>query len=159
MIFAKTQFRANAGHLYAYVKSSPIVYIDSAGLKCELVLKLPIDVSYNSDTNWNEWGKWRLRSTYTEGGKFPIPWLNAICICERKRSGTKTSTIKIKWQYLEVCQNECDIWTPEYSKWETLTEDAEPVYDTDTRRLAAGSFMNESSASIDCEKKCRNLNH
>ena len=146
-------------HLYVYARNSPIIYIDPEGLKCELALRLPIDFSYNSDTNWNEWGKWSLRNTYTEGGQYPAFWINATCICERKRSGTTVTTMKIKWYYLEFCYNECDIWTKEYSRWEDLTESEKPAYDTDTKLLAGGSFMNKSSASMACERKCRNLNH
>jgi len=46
-------------HLYVYAKNHLIIYIDSAGLKCELALKLPVDVNYNSDTNWNDLGKFK----------------------------------------------------------------------------------------------------
>ena len=144
---------------YVFSMNNPIIFGDPSGLACQLLLKMPVGYNIKSNTNWNDWSKWSLRNTYTEGGEYPAFWLNATCICERKKTGTTVTTTEIKWYFLEVCHNNCGFEKNEYYRWEPLRVRQKAAFDTDTILLAGGLFMNETSANMACEKKCKSLNY
>jgi RHS repeat-associated protein len=147
-------------HLYVYARNNPIALIDPAGLWCYTVLDIPLYIlKTENEVQRNDWGKWRYFDTYTEGGQYPVFWLNATCICARERFGIKRTIRKMSWFQWIHCIEGCEDRFDTRLHWETISDTGQKAtHENDFELIAGGSFMNKSSAIIACEKKCQNLN-
>ena len=116
-------------------------------------------IGYDTETKWNEWGKWYLDSTITEGGKYPAFWLTAQCICARNRSGMKKTSIKLKWIRLFMCveSSNCESFFKKTTHTDLVRERVKTIGEVERKIVAAGIYMNETSAWIACNRKCQSL--
>jgi len=124
-------------NLYAYVSNNPINMSDALGLTGGWTdpgtwqRGIMYGEPPSSYTVWGEWGDWQSGGAITEGGQYPVFWLNVICRCTRERCGEKVDTII----NIRV-----------------------PVKDIEQKLVGGGQAMNQSSAAKICEKKCQELN-
>jgi len=146
---------------YVYAQANPTNYLDPQSLTtiCSYMFSIPGDLDWKTETKWDPPGRWFLENTYTQGGQGPAFWLTAECICARYKSGTRTTTITMKWVNFFLCYDDItyDTWikkTFSYDDWKRTNT----VLDVERKILAGGLYLNETSAELGCARKCQNLN-